>query len=349
MINVTIDGKTAAVSESSTIMDAARTLNIDIPNFCYDPDLSATGACRMCVVEVEGSRNLQMACSTPVKPDMVVLTASERLNRARRMNLELLLANHPQDCLTCAKAGECRLQDYCHRYKIKDSRFKGSIRQLEIDKQSHLIERDHNKCILCGKCIQVCHDIQVTGAIDFTGRGFNTLATTPYDLPLDSESCRFCGQCISICPTGALLNRQLADSRTWEIRKVRTTCPLCGTGCNFDLNVKDDRVIGVTPNPKAPVNGNSLCVKGRFHSDLINSPNRVTSPMIKKNGKLVETSWDIALDLVASRFKEIISTDGAKAIAALSSARCTNEENWLMQKFMRAVIGTNNVDHCART
>ncbi len=349
MIKVTIDGRIATIPENMTIMEAARTVNVEIPSFCYDPELTTTGACRMCVVDVEGSRNLQMACSTPVKPDMVVCTESDRITRARRMNLELLLANHPQDCLTCAKAGECRLQDYCHRYKVKESRFKGEVKQYKIDKNNHLIERDHNKCILCGKCVQVCHDIQITGAIDFTGRGFHTIATTPYNLPLDADICRFCGQCISICPTGALQNKQLLESRTWELKKVRTTCPLCGTGCNFDLNIKDGHIVGVTPNPKAPVNGRSLCVKGRFHSDLIYSPERITSPLIKENEVFFETSWEEALNLVVSSFREIIANDSSSAIAALSSARCTNEENWLMQKFMRAVIGTNNVDHCART
>ncbi len=269
--------------------------------------------------------------------------------RARRMILELLLANHPPDCLICEKTGDCRLQDYCYRYGVKESRFTGEQKQLELDRENHLIERNENKCILCGKCVQVCHDVQVTGTIDFVGRGFNTRVAAPYDLPLSRDICRFCGQCIGICPTGALVNKQMKGTRPWEVRKVTTTCPFCGTGCTFDLNVKGNRVVGVTSNPESPVNGPSLCVKGRFHSDLICSPERITDPLIKRGGEFVAASWEEALDLVAARFQNIVDRDGGSAIAALSSARCTNEENYLMQKFMRAVIGTNSVDHCART
>ena len=349
MVDLTIDGKAVNVPAGTTILEAAQSIGIDIPNFCYDRDLTIFGGCRMCVVEVEGARNLQAACSTPVTPGMVVQTESERVVRARRMILELLLANHPSECIVCEKTGDCRLQDYCYRYGVKESPFTGEKREVEIDRGNHLIERDPNKCILCGKCVQVCHDVQVTGTIDFVERGFYTRVTTPYDLPLNMDICRFCGQCVGVCPTGALSNKQFDGTRPWEVTKVRTTCPFCGVGCNFDLNVKDDRVIGVTPTPEAPVNGRSLCVKGRFHKDLIDSPERITTPLIKREGKLVEASWEEALEEVASRFKEIAAADGPDAIAALSSARCTNEENFLMQKFMRTAIGTNNVDHCART
>lgn len=349
MINLVIDEKTVCVPAGTSILEAAKTVGVHIPHFCYDQNLSVFGGCRICVVEVDGARNLLAACSATVTEGMVVRTESERAVKARRTILELLLANHPLDCLTCEKAGDCRLQDYCYRYGVKESRYVGEKKQLEPDRDNHLIERDENKCILCGKCVQVCHDIQVTGTIDFTGRGFNTRVTTPYDLPLNQDICRFCGQCVSICPTGALINKQLQGTRTWEVSKVTTTCPFCGTGCTFDLNVKDNRVVGVTPHPESVVNGSSLCVKGRFHSDLINNPERITTPLIKQDGQFVPATWDEALDLVAGKLQKIIDSNGGNAIAALSSARCTNEENYLMQKFMRAVIGTNNVDHCART
>ncbi|ADG83079.1 NADH:ubiquinone oxidoreductase, subunit G, iron-sulfur binding protein [Thermincola potens JR] len=349
MVKLTIDGQPVTVPAGTSILEAAKSIGIDIPNFCYDKDLTVAGACRMCVVEVAGYRNLAAACATAVAEGMVVQTESERVVEARRVLLELLLANHPRDCMVCEKTGDCRLQDYCYRYGVKESPFQGERKQYAIDSENHLIERDQNKCILCGKCVRVCHEVQVTAAVDFVGRGFNTRVTTPFDLPLSLDICRFCGQCISVCPTGALVNKQMKGVRPWEVKKVRTTCPFCGTGCNFDLNVKDNKIIGVTPNPEAPVNGRSLCVKGRFHSDLVHSPDRITKPLIKKNGEFVEASWDEALNLVAAKFKEIKERDGGDAIAALSSARCTNEDNWVMQKFMRAVIGTNNVDHCART
>lgn len=349
MVTLTINGQKVTVPEGTTILEAAQSIGIDIPNFCYDKDLTTVAACRMCVVEVEGYRNMPTACSTAVEEGMVVHTESAKVVLARRMLLELLLANHPLDCLTCDKAGNCRLQDYCYRYGVKESPFAGDKNRYQLDDDNHLIQRDPNKCILCGKCVRVCHEVQVTGAIDFVNRGFDTRVSTPYDLPLNTDICRFCGQCVDICPTGALVNKQLKGSRPWQVTKVRTTCPFCGVGCNFDLNVKDGKVVGVTSNPEAPVNGRSMCVKGRFHADLIYSPDRITKPLIKRNGVFEEATWEEALDLVAKKFREIKERDGADALAALSSARCTNEENWVMQKFMRAVIGTNNVDHCART
>lgn len=349
MVSLTIDGKPVKVPPGTTILEAAQAAGVDIPHFCYDRDLTVFGACRICVVEVSGARNLPAACSTPVAEGMVVWTESERVVRARRTILELLLANHSLECIVCDKTGDCRLQDYCYRYGVKESPFKGEKKQLEVDRDNHLILRDPNKCILCGKCVQVCHEVQVTGAIDFAGRGFSTRVTTAYDQPLNLEICRFCGQCAGVCPTGALVIRQFQGTRPWEVEKVRTTCPFCGVGCNFDLNVKGGRIVGVTPTPEAAVNGRSLCVKGRFHSDFIYSPERITKPLIKRNGQFVETGWEEALNEVAAKFKQIMAAHGGDAIAAFSSARCTNEENYLMQKFMRAAIGTNSVDHCART
>lgn len=349
LVNLTIDEQRITVPKGTTVLEAAKLLGIDIPNFCYDKDLTIAGACRMCVVEIEGARNLPAACATPAAEGMVVRTESEKVVNTRKVILELLLANHPQDCMTCEKMGDCRLQDYCYRYGVKESSFKGERKRYELDTENHLLERDPNKCILCGKCVRVCQEVQVTSAVDFVGRGFHTKVTTAFDLPLNLDVCRFCGQCEGVCPTGALISKQTKGHRPWEVKKVRTTCPFCGTGCNFDLNVRNGKVIGVTPNPEAPVNGRSLCVKGRFHSDLINSPERMTKPLIRKNGEFVEASWEEALALVSEKLKDIKETNGGDSIAALSSARCTNEDNYIMQKFMRAAVGTNNVDHCART
>ena len=189
----------------------------------------------------------------------------------------------------------------------------------------------------------------VTNAVDFANRGFEATVTTSFDHPLDLDFCRLCGQCVDLCPTGALVNKQLKGTRWWERTKVRTTCPFCGVGCNFDLNVHDGDVVGVTANYDAPVNAGSLCVKGRFHTDLIDSPDRITTPLIKRDGVFEEASWDQALDLVASKFLEIKRRDGPDALAVLSSARCTNEENYLLQRLTRAGLNTNTIDHCART
>ncbi len=349
MVQLEINGRKISVPEGTTILEAAQSCGIEIPNLCYDKDLTAAGACRLCVVKVEGFRNLPSSCTTKVQEGMKVFTEDPEVIDARKTILELMLANHPNDCMTCEKTGNCRLQDYCYKYGIKSSPFIGERKDFPIDSVNHLIERDQNKCILCGKCVRVCSEIQVTNAIELTDRGFYTKVTTPFDKPLDIDYCRFCGQCIEMCPTGALINKQIKGTRPWEVEKVRTTCPFCGTGCNFDLNVKDGKVIGVTANENSPVNGRSMCVKGRFHTDFIYSPERITKPLIRENGELKETTWEKALDYIAEKLSSIKQEHGADSIAALSSARCTNEDNFVMQKFMRAVIGTNNVDHCART
>ena len=350
MVTFTLNGKQVSVEEGTTILEAAKANGVDIPNLCYDKNLSIYGGCRLCVVEVEGAKTLLAACTTEVREGMVVQTESERVVSARKDIIDLLLASHPEDCLTCEKNGECKLQDYAYRYGIKKSSYKGERIEYAIDSLNPVMERDPNKCIICGKCVRVCAEVQVTNAIDFAGRGFKTRVSTPFEAPIDYKNCRLCGQCISVCPTGALTNKQFKGTRPWEITaKVTTTCPLCGVGCNFDLNLKGDKIVGVTPNPDAVVNGTSLCVKGRYHTDFIYNPDRITTPLIKKDGKFVETTWETALNTVIEKLKETKEKYGPDAIGGLSSARCTNEENYVFQKMMRAAIGTHNVDHCART
>lgn len=349
MVTFTMNGKKITVEDGISILEAARENGVDIPTLCYDKELSPFGGCRLCVVEVEGSKNLVASCSAKVKEGMVVYTESERVVKTRREILDLLYSNHPQDCLTCEKSGECQLQDLCYRYGIKEGSYKGEVKKYAIDSLNPVMERDQSKCILCGKCVRVCGEIQVTSAIDFSGRGFKSKITTGFDNPIDYKNCRLCGQCITACPTGALINKQLKGTRPWEVKKVRTTCPFCGTGCNFDLNVKDGKVVGVTPNPDSPVNGKSLCVKGRYHIDFINSPDRLTKPLIKKNGEFVESSWEEAMNLVVTNLRKAKEEYGPDSVAGLSSARCVNEDNFVFQKMMRVAIGTNNVDHCART
>lgn len=350
-VNLTINGRPVEVPGGTTILEAAQQLGIKIPTLCNDPELTREACCRLCVVEVEGARTLVPACAMAVTPGMKVQTHTPKVEEARRVILELILANHPNDCLVCEKGGTCDLQNYAYQYGISEWPEMGEKRQLPIDTENPLIERDLNKCILCGKCVRACEQMQGTEAINFQNRGFTTLASTPYNRPLSLEDCRFCGSCVAVCPTGALMPKLSKGlGRTWEIQRTQTTCPFCGTGCNFDLLTKDDRVVGVCSNPESPVNGRWLCVKGRFGWDYIHSPERLTTPLIRRNGKLEPASWDEALSYVAGEFARLkVKYGGEKAFAALSSARCTNEENYLMQKFMRAVIGSNNVDHCART
>jgi len=349
-ITLTIDERPVTVPKGTTVLEACRMNDIPIPTLCHDPELTGVGACRLCVVEIENMRNLPPSCVTQAAQGMVVRTKTAKVVEARKTILELLVANHPLDCMTCQKMGNCDLAQYAYEYGVSGDVYRGERRCLPLDDSNPFILRDPNKCILCGKCIRVCEEVQGRSVLGFSFRGFAAQVGPAFNLPYAESECVFCGSCVSVCPVGALQEKQMiGKGRPWEITKVQTTCPFCGTGCNFDLNVKDGKVIGVTSNPEAPVNGRALCVKGRFGLDMIHSPNRLTTPLIKKDGEFVPASWDEALDLVAGKLSEIKNAYGPDAIGALSSARCTNEENFLMQKFMRAVVGTNNVDHCART
>jgi len=350
MIKLTINGKEVEAPAGSTVLQAAESAGISIPRLCYDPDLSPLGACRLCVVEVQGNRLLPASCVTPVAPGMVVNTESEAVIEARKTILELLIANHPLDCLTCEKLGDCKLADYAYQYNVKSSPFTGEKHSYAIDDSNPFIVRDLNKCVLCGACVRACEEMTGKDNLSYLNRGFHRKATTAGDVPYIESDCVFCGQCVAVCPVGALTEKSMAgQGRRWEIERVQTTCPFCGTGCNFDLAVNKGKVIGVLSNPDAPVNGRSLCVKGRFGWDFIYNEKRLKTPLIKRDGVFVEASWDEAFDLIARKFNENKAKNGPDSFASLSSARCTNEENFLVQKFTRAHLGTNNVDHCART
>lgn len=349
-VKLTIDGTELSVSADTSVLDAAQSIGIAIPALCYDPDLSPVGACRLCVVEIDGVRNLPASCVTTCSEGMVVRTNSPAVLEARKTILELLIANHPLDCMTCEKMGDCRLAEYCYAYGVAKGSFKGEEHHYDLEESNPFIVRDLNKCIVCGKCIRACNEITGKDILDFAYRGFGTKVAPFGDTPYIESDCVFCGNCVSVCPTGALTEKQMrGQGRRWELQKVTTTCPFCGTGCNFDLNVSDGKIVGVTSNPDSPVNGRALCVKGRFGWDYVHSPKRLTRPLIKKNGQFEEATWGEALDLIATRFQEIKDKYGSESFASLSSARCTNEENYLVQKFTRVVMGTNNVDHCART
>jgi predicted molibdopterin-dependent oxidoreductase YjgC len=348
-VRLTIDGMEVEVPAGSTVLEAAAGAGVFIPTLCHDPELSAVGACRLCVVEIPGMRNLPAACVTQVTPGMEVHTSSPAVIEARRTILELLLAGHPEDCLTCEKAGDCRLQDYAYLYGVRRPSFGGEKRDYPPDDSHPFILRDAGKCILCGRCVRVCAEIQGRSVIDYAYRGFATRVIPAFDLPLQESGCVSCGSCVAVCPVGALMPREMKGrGRTWELKKVRTVCPYCGTGCTIELNVKDGRVVGVTSAPDGEVNGRHLCVKGRFGYGFIHHPERLTRPLIKKDGGFLEADWEEAVALVAERLGRILEESGPEAVGVLASARCTNEENYLINKFARAVLGTNNLDHCAR-
>lgn len=349
LVTVTIDGQSIQVPKTSTVLDACEKLGKEIPTLCHQKDLTTVGACRLCVVEVEGAGNFPTACTLPVKDGMVINTNTDEVRHARKMVLELLWANHPNDCLTCESNGNCKFQDYCYEYGVTESRFRGEVIEHEIDETSRFVERDLDKCILCGKCIRVCHEIQGSEAIDFMDRGFETKVATFYDKGLSDSPCVDCGNCINVCPVGALIPKPLkGKGRDYDFEKVKTTCPYCGVGCTFNLNVKDGEVVGVSPDEEAEVNDGYLCVKGRFGTGFIHNDDRLTQPLVRKNGELVETDWEEALNTVAENFKKLKEKHGGDAFGFLASAKCTNEDNYLFQKFARAVVGTNNIDHCAR-
>jgi len=356
MINISIDGKKLKVPYGTTVLEAARRNGIYIPTLCYHPKLTPLGACRLCIVEVKGFHRPVTSCTTLVAEGMEVKTSTDELEELRRLVLELILSDHPHDCMLCEKAGECVLQELAYTYGVEGFQYSGERRRYKEKDGNPFIERDLEKCILCGRCVRVCSEIQGVEAIDFGYRGFKTKICTSYEEDLD---CEFCGQCVQVCPTGALTGKLWTRrGRHLSLREVETVCPYCGTGCNITVHVNRNEIARVTSREDS-WNEGWLCVKGRFGYRFANSPDRLRVPLIRKVPKeegfsgnpediFREATWDEALDYVADRLKEIKKQYGADAIAGLSSARCTNEENYLFQKFMRAVIGTNNVDHCAR-
>lgn len=348
-VNLTINGQKVQAEEGTSIFNAARAIGITIPHLCYHPQLSVIGACRLCVVEVEKARNLPASCATPVAEGMVVWTESERVVKSRKAVLHLLLANHPEDCLTCQKTGDCRLQQYSYYYQVKKSIYEGDVKHYPMDDNNPFFYRDHDKCILCGRCVYMCAERVGVHVYDFAFRGFDTKITAGLDRGLEHSPCVFCGNCVNVCPTGALQEQAIVGKgRVFDLEKVQTICPYCGVGCSLSLQINNGTIVGVVP-AAGPANDNLLCVKGRFGWDFVQHPDRLKTPLIREpNGNFAEATWEEALRLVAQRFMEIKRGFGPNALAGMSSSKCTNEENYLMQKFLRAVIGTNNVDNSAR-
>jgi len=371
---VIIDGSEYSFVPGETILEVARRNGIEIPTLCYLKGATPTGACRICLVEVEGARTLVASCSMPASKNMVVKTNTPRVIEARKLNIELLLSSGHHNCLAqevdldswtnfqlnsisnrlhediCPAYGRCKLQDLAIKYQVKGVRFQTTPPKYEVEDVNPFIIRDFSRCILCGRCVQACNEIQVNNAISYGYRGAKSKIVTKGDKPLKDSDCVFCGECLQRCPVGALVDKREYTEKGYLLpsKKVRTTCSYCGVGCQLYLHVRDNKVVKVTGVEDVGPNYGSLCVKGRFGYDFVNHPDRLKTPLIKKNGKFEEVSWDEALNYVAENLAKIRDTHGPDSIGVLASARITNEENYLAQKFTRAVLKTNNIDHCAR-
>ncbi|MDD5285056.1 MAG: molybdopterin-dependent oxidoreductase [Desulfuromonadaceae bacterium] len=340
MVNLTIDDNQVTAPKSSTIYEAAKLNGIKIPILCHDNKLKPFGACRMCLVEVEQMKGRQIpACTTPVTEGMIVRTATPDIVKARKMVLELLLLNHPIDCPVCDKAGDCDLQNLTYEYKVNANRFTDEKFHHKIDYNNPLIERDMNRCVLCGKCARICDEIVSFGALTFIDRGIETKIGCEFE---DALNCEFCGSCVSVCPVGSLLARPFKfKARFWSLTKRKSVCGYCGTGCNLTLGIKDNKVLTTLYDENQGFHKGQLCVRGRFGYQFINSNKRLTAPMLRKEGRLTESTWEEALQIVADHLK------GGNSVAALATPRLTNEELALFKKMMVENVGSKNFDHSA--
>jgi len=340
-VTLTIDGRPVTVPRGRTVLEAAQAAGVYIPTLCADPDLEPYGGCRLCVVEIENMRGLPTACTTPAADGMVVHTETEAVSEVRRTVVELLIADHPADCLTCPQNQRCELQKVAAYLGLTDLSLPRTGRQLPVDDSNPFFELDRNKCILCARCTRTCSEITAVGAIDLAYRGYEAKVATFAGKPLFESICQSCGECVARCPVGALTAKDYETPNT----EVLTTCPYCGVGCGLYLGIRQGRIVSVRGERDNPASGGRLCVKGRYGiSEFVHHPERLTAPLIRRDGQLEPATWDEALDLVAARLRGYQSHE----IGVMSSAKCTNEDNYVVQKLARAVLGTNNVDHCAR-
>ena len=361
MVNVSINGKDYEVESGLTILQVARKLGITIPTLCDHPDLTPYGGCRLCVVDVKGFGRPVASCTQPVSKGMVIRTETGAIVKSRKAILRMLLSNYHDAGYSTPGEAQSEFMHWVEFYGIKPRRASLPKPRAAINSDPNpVVWVDMNKCITCTRCIRACAEIQGRFVWTLAQRGFESRVVAGNDLPMLEARCESCGACAAFCPTGALDDKMVMNTPPPE-RLVTTTCAYCGVGCNFDLNVYDDRVVRVTSNPNAPVNGMHLCVKGRYGYDYIHHPDRLLKPRVRRyllEGKAksrkgaawdwIETDWETALQLTAHRLREVRDTSGPDSIGILTSAKCTNEENYIMNKLARQVIGTHNIDHCAR-
>ncbi|MEW6171758.1 MAG: molybdopterin-dependent oxidoreductase [Bacillota bacterium] len=352
-VTISLNGREVTGESGMTILELARREGVYIPTICYEPHLAPTGgcpsisSCRVCIVEDERTGALVTSCGTFIVPGMIINTASPRVIERRKIIVELMLASHPDSCLVCLKGNRCQLRQVAAELGIGLPRFQRIPLVTTINDANPFIKRDLSKCILCAKCIRACQELVVEGAVDYFRRGFVARPATTGDVPLEKSECTFCGTCVAMCPTGALLESQ-PSYRGTAGTSVRSTCPFCGCGCTIKLKVKEGRVVRAIPDNADPVTRGTLCVKGSYGFDFIHSPDRLTSPLVKADDGFKAVSWEEAFDVIQKEFNRIKGEHGGNSLGVFGSSKCTNEENYLLQRFTRCVLGTNNIDNGSR-
>jgi predicted molibdopterin-dependent oxidoreductase YjgC len=349
-VKVYIDGQGTEVPEGTTVFKAAEKLGIYIPTLCYHPSLKPSGNCRLCAVEIEGYRGIPASCSHSVADGMQVKTDTEKVKEFRREMLRLILQDYPPEAIEHPREKAAELQKVIDSIGFESPYLPSTEKHFEIKDGGPFFTRDYNLCVRCGRCVRVCHEIRGAGAIVYREVDRREEVGTPLDRPLEDAGCKFCAACVDVCPTGALVDKfpelqATTQGRGTAREKIGSICPYCGVGCRLLFEVEDGKIVRTSPDPDGPANRGQACVKGRFGiPEFVHSQERLTTPLIKKNGSLAEARWDEAIDLVTKRFANYSPDE----VAVISSAKCTNEENYVIQKFARAVLKTNSVDHCAR-
>jgi len=346
-VNITVDGKKVTAPAGTLLIEACKSVGIEVPSFCYYPNLSLQGACRMCLVKIEKMPKLQTACTTVISEGMAVTTDSPEIHQARKSMVEMLLGNHPLDCPVCDAGGECELQDMTFSYGAAESKFIDIKNHREEQQWSPVVYFDRPRCILCYRCVRVCGEGMDVWALGVQNRGVSSIIAPNKE---DHLECEECGMCIDICPVGALTSGAYRyKTRPWEMKHVGTTCTHCADGCKTTLGVRRSdtgmEIVRGDNRDKSGINGDFLCIKGRYAFDFAHHEDRLTQPLIRQNGRLTPATWEAAFELIGKRFKEISEKAGGQAIGVIGSTRTTNEENYLLQKFARVVLRTNNIDH----
>src|SRR5271156_805338 len=346
-VTLTVDSKKVTAPAGTLLIEACKTVGIEVPSFCYYPNLSLQGACRMCLVKIEKMPKLQTACTTVISEGMVVTSESDEIKQARKSTLEMLLGNHPLDCPVCDAGGECELQDMTFSYGAAESKFMEAKNHKDEQQWSPVVFFDRPRCILCYRCVRVCGEGMDVWALGVQNRGVSSIIAPNQD---DHLECEECGMCIDICPVGALTSGAYRyKTRPWEMKHVGTTCTHCADGCKTTLGVRRSdtgmEIVRGDNRDESGINGDFLCIKGRYAFDPHHHPDRLKQPMVRKNGKLKLATWEEAFEAAGTRIKDIWQKSGGSSIGIIGSTRTTNEENYLLQKFARSVLGTNNIDH----